>query len=296
MEHLRGRLEAGADLTACIPAPGRPRRHRGPPEGAVPRPGGAHARLARVRASAARLLTRLCRAPRAGAAARHLGAPPPGLQHARHGQRARPLHDPVPAGQRVHDRHEEADGGAELGDRPDPRRRRPPSRARARGRSRPLGPRALQDGAHHPAADRLLGAPPAARGPPAAGDPVRAARVVPGGGALLRPRGGARHARPERGVPRAHDDRGGRGGRGPEPRRLHRPGHGLQRGRQRARAADQAAPGPAADPPDARAPRAAAARLGARRKLRRDGARRVHPCGSGRLGARGGRRRERVLR
>ena len=43
----------------------------------------------------------------------------------------------------------------------------------------------------------------------------------------LRPRRGARDPRPAGGLPRADGDGRRRGGRGPQPRRLHRPGHGL---------------------------------------------------------------------
>src|SRR6185436_10556235 len=71
---------------------------------------------------------------------------------------------------------------------------------------------------------------------------------------------------------------------------------GVQRGRRRPREADEAASGHAPDPPDARPPGAHPARLGARGKLRLDGARRVPASRPGGLAARRGGRRERLLR
>ena len=62
----------------------------------------------------------------------------------------------------------------------------------------PERPRALPDRARDPAPARRLDPPADLRRAPAARDPQRAARVVAGGRAVVRPRGGARHARPDR--------------------------------------------------------------------------------------------------
>ena len=138
--------------------------------------------------------------------------------------RARPLPDAVPDRQRRDDRDRPADRGPQLRARPDPRRRRAPRRARPRGRARALRPRPLPDGDAHPPAPRDRRAAAAAGRPAAAGDPARAARVVPRRRAELRPRGGAGHPRPDGRLPRAHGHLGRRGRGRPQPRRLHRPG------------------------------------------------------------------------
>ncbi len=109
----------------------------------------------------------------------------------------------------------------------------------------------------------------------AARHPARPARVVARGRAVVRPRGGARHARPAGGLPGADDDRRRRGGGGAQPRRVHRAGDGVHRGRRRARANDEASAGPASDPSDARPAREDASRLGPRGGIRPHGARRL---------------------
>ena len=108
--------------------------------------------------------------------------------------------------------------------RPAARRRGPARRDRPRGGARPERPRALHDGADDPAAARAVDPPADLRRAAAARDPHRAARVVARRGAELRPRRGARHARPDGGVPRPHDDLRRRGGRRAQPRRVHEAG------------------------------------------------------------------------
>ena len=67
-------------------------------------------------------------------------------------------------------------------------------------------------------------AAPVHRRPAAAGGHGRAVRVVPGGGALLRPRGDARQPRPARHVPHADRARGRRPVEQAQRRRVHPPG------------------------------------------------------------------------
>ena len=252
----RRRMEARGHLAAGLPAPRRPRRHRGAAEGPLPRRGGAQAHRPGLRARAARRRAGLLGAPGPGAAAAHLGPAPPELQRPRPRGRARPLHDAVPVRQRRDDRDRPPGRGRQLRARADPRRRRPPRRARPRGRARALRPRALPDRDAHPAAARIGRAAAAARRAAAAGHPARAAGVVPRRRAQLRPRRRARHPRPDGRLPRAHGHLGRRGLRGAQPRRLHRPGDGLQRGRQGPREAHAADGRHGPDAPDARAPRA----------------------------------------
>ena len=143
-------------------------------------------------------------------------------------RRARPLPDAVPVGERDDDRRGEADRGAQLG--------------AGRRCSTPTGSaRVLAHEAAHVHSGHVLyqtalvillrlSQRPAAAGRPAAdADPLRAARVVPRRRAVLRPRGGAAHARPAGGVPDADGPDGGRRGRAPQPRRVHQAGHRLLR-------------------------------------------------------------------
>ena len=96
-------------------------------------------------------------------------------------------------------------------------------------------------------------------------------------------------------LPRPHGHLGRRGLRRAQPRRLHRPGHGLQRGRPGPREAHPADGRHGPDAPDAGAPRAAAARVGARGRVRPDRRRRLHPPRPRAAAARGGRRRPGAL-
>ena len=148
------------------------------------------------------------------------------------------------------------------------------ARPLARDRAHPLRPRPLPDGPRDPpAADDL--APAAARRPTAHRRAHGAARVVARGGALLRPRRGARDARPARRVPHAHaPDR--RLGVGPaQPRRLPRAGLGVPRGRQGRRQPPAPVARARRDPRAARPPRARGHGVGARRRLQPHRRRRV---------------------
>ncbi len=149
---------------------------------------------------------------RPGAAAARVGAAPAGLQRARHGGRAGPLHHAVPDRQRVHVRHRQAGRGDELGAGAAARRRRSPRRARPRGRARALRPRPLPHRADDPAAARRLGATADPGRTAAAGDPAGAAGVGARHRAQLRPRRRDRDARPAGRLPCADDDRRRRGG------------------------------------------------------------------------------------
>ena len=101
--------------------------------------------------------------------------------------------------------------------------RRAARRHRPRGGAHPLRPRPLPDGADDPPAARDRG-PPADRSPACRCVAVRmrAARVVARRRAVLRPRRGARHPRPDRRLPHADGVVRRRGGRRAEPRRVPR--------------------------------------------------------------------------
>ncbi len=114
----------------------------------------------------------------------------------------------------------------------EPARRGGPARgAGPRGRAHPLRPRPLPDGAPDPAEPHRRPAA-AARRAAAHGGEDGAARVVARRRALLRPRRGARHARPAGHVPHADERQRGDEARQAEPRRLPRPGLRLPRGEQ----------------------------------------------------------------
>ena len=130
------------------------------------------------------------------------------------------------------DRLQEADRGAQLGHGEPDGRARAAHRARARGRAtscpttRSTGRRScilLRIGT------RPLMAAAVLRRPAAAGDPARAAGVVPRRGADLRPRGDARQPQPDDDLPDDDGDGGRRGLAQAQPRRVRQAGQRVRR-------------------------------------------------------------------
>ena len=130
----------------------------------------------------------------------------------------------VPAAERDDDRRAQTDRGRAVRARAAARRRAAPRGVRPRGRARALRPPALPHRAGDPDRADAHRAPAAA----ARAGAHRAAGVESRDRAELRPRRGARDARPARRLPHADVDRRRRDGRRARPRRLHAAGPGIQ--------------------------------------------------------------------
>ena len=302
----------GASSAPCLPSPaggvgcahvcpGDPALRRAEPEvlRAPGRPGGygrpafdtahgqgteAPGRL-RARTAAATGPHRQCRAGFRPASSSTLGPPLLGRLSARHRDRPGAVRDPDATGQRPHGRGQAPDGYHFFGPGPRLQLERSGRSARPRNGPRPFRALLLPDCSAIPIHDRHeLGQRGGRPGrPPPKGHLPRAARMGPGGRAVLGPGQRPRRRRPAHNLPDVDAHRR-RCPRGDEPGCVPGPGGSLCRRRRRFRPMVACLGGGQPQAPVRGQEGTGAHRLGGRRQLWPGAQRRLHPPGPGATG------------